>query len=74
MRIFQIYQEFRIFDLPDIFFSGYGHRHISGSLNLLQIIFRILFGQAILIYGEHTIRKLRIIVYLFERSVSEWSV
>ena len=32
------------------FFSGHGHRHISGSLNFIKNIFRICFGQAILIY------------------------
>ena len=26
--------------IPD-FFSGYGHHHISGSLNFIKIIFRI---------------------------------
>ena len=32
-------------------FSGYGYSHISGSLNFINNIFRILFCQAILIYG-----------------------
>ena len=41
MRIFQIYPEFQIFDLPDLFSSAYGHRHISGSLNFIKNIFRI---------------------------------
>ena len=40
MTIFQIYPEFRIFDLPDRVFLGYGHRHISGSVNCIKIIFR----------------------------------
>ena len=40
MRIFQIYPEFQIFYLPYIF-SGYGHHHISGTLNFIKIIFRI---------------------------------
>ena len=46
MRIFQI------FYLPDIFFSEYGHRHISGSLNFIKNYFPYCFGQAILIYGN----------------------
>ena len=51
MRIVQIYPEFQIFYLPDFISSGYGHRHISGSLNFITNIFRILFFcQAILIY------------------------
>ena len=32
--------------------SGYGHRHISGSLNCVKNIFQISFCQAILIYEE----------------------
>ena len=45
MRIFQIYLEFRIFDLPDfVFLSGYDHRHISGSLTFIKIIFRIFWS------------------------------
>ena len=50
MRIFQIYPEFRIFYLPYFFLSGYGHLHISGSLNFIKMIFGIFFDQAILIY------------------------
>ena len=52
MRIIQIYPDFQIFDLPDLFSSGYGHRHISGSLNFITNIFWVFFGQAILIYVE----------------------
>ena len=37
------------------FFSGYGHRHISGSPNSIKNIFRIFFCQAILIYGERSL-------------------
>ena len=42
MRNFQIYLEFQIFDLRDLFF-GYGHSHISGSLNIFTNIFLIFF-------------------------------
>ena len=38
---FQIYSEFRIFNFARFFVSGYGHRHISGSLNFIKIILRI---------------------------------
>ena len=41
MRICQIYPEFQIFYMPDFFSSGYGHRHISGSLNFIKNIFQI---------------------------------
>ena len=51
MRIIQIYPEFLIFDLPDVFFSsGYGHHHISGSLNFIKKYFPDFICQAILIY------------------------
>ena len=50
MRIFQMYREFRIFDLPYIFFSENGHSHINGSLNFIKINFSIFWGHAILIY------------------------
>ena len=43
VRIVQIYPEFRIFYLPSFFSIGYGHRHISGSLNFIKTIFRIFF-------------------------------
>ena len=36
--------------MPDIYFSGYGHRHISGSLNFILKKIPDFFGQVILIY------------------------
>ena len=50
MRIIQIYLEFQIFDLPDFFFSGYGHHPISDSLNFIKKKYQDFFGLAILIY------------------------
>ena len=48
---FQSYPEFLIFYLPDYYFSGYGHCHISDSLNFIKNIFQIFFFcPAILIY------------------------
>ena len=54
MRIVQIYPQFRIFDLRADFFSGFGHCHISGSLNFIKNIFQIFFCPAILIDGGET--------------------
>ena len=38
------------FFICQIFFSGYGHCHISGSLNFIKKYLQDFFGQAILIY------------------------
>ena len=38
-----MYREFRIFDLPYIYFSENGHSHINGSQNFIKIYFSI-FG------------------------------
>ena len=38
--------------IPDFVPSRYGHCHISGSLNLIKIIFPYFFGHAILIYVD----------------------
>ena len=43
MRIVQIFPVFQMFYLPNFFSSGYGHRHISGSLNFILNIFQIFF-------------------------------
>ena len=50
MRIIQIYLEFQIFYLPDLFSSGYGHHPISDSLNFIKEKYLDCFGLAILIY------------------------
>ena len=73
MRIFQIYPEFQIFLFKFFFFfSGYGHRHISGSLNLYKNYFPVFFGRAILIYVYYT--AFQFLYYYSEISLNQISM